>query len=72
MKREANPELFTSRVVNKMWYVWYGSKAGFNTDVPLSNLIDLEVGVIKNRFLITICFLRSMAFLLSSLAVILA
>eukprot|EP01114_Cavostelium_apophysatum_P020702 TRINITY_DN7013_c0_g1_i1.p1 TRINITY_DN7013_c0_g1~~TRINITY_DN7013_c0_g1_i1.p1 ORF type:complete len:456 (+),score=102.19 TRINITY_DN7013_c0_g1_i1:163-1530(+) len=34
-KREESPEMFTSRFVNKMWYVWYGSKVSLNKETPL-------------------------------------
>lgn len=35
--------MFTSRLVNKMWYVWYGSKNTFKNEIPLHTIIQLEV-----------------------------
>jgi len=43
LKRESNPELFTSRAVNKMWYVYFGSKSTFKADIPLAEFVELEI-----------------------------
>lgn len=41
--RNERPELFKSRAVNKMWYAFYGSKLLGKEEVPLREIIDLEV-----------------------------
>lgn len=43
-KRNESPKLFTSRLVNKMWYVWYGSKTLVDNILPINKLLEVEVG----------------------------
>eukprot|EP01119_Soliformovum_irregulare_P017506 TRINITY_DN5223_c0_g1_i1.p1 TRINITY_DN5223_c0_g1~~TRINITY_DN5223_c0_g1_i1.p1 ORF type:complete len:636 (-),score=169.56 TRINITY_DN5223_c0_g1_i1:47-1954(-) len=43
-KRESSPEMFTSRLVNQMWYGYFGVKSTMSSsDLPVNQAIELEV-----------------------------